>query len=239
MAKISVGVLSTFNHENQDWVIFKDRLEQWFLANDIVEQADDKSTGAKRRAILLSTLAECTYKLLRDLALPQQLGTLSYADVVLLLDGHFKPKVCGFAERNNFYSAMQFDNENLSDWAARVRGLALHCGFSAATLDETLRDRFVLGMVQGPERDRLFTEVMSCLTFSNALQTAESVRSARRGARAGAAGAAGPGAPAADKELGVHKMAASRAPASTGARPYVSTGVSCSACGYRGHSATN
>ncbi|XP_061715374.1 uncharacterized protein LOC133523707 [Cydia pomonella] len=238
MAKISVGVLSIFNHETHDWIIYKDRLEQWFVANDIAgETAEDKSASAKRRAILLSSLAECTYKLLRDLALPKELGNLNYADVVLLLDGHFKPKICGFAERNSFYSAVQSANETFSDWAARVRGLALHCGFSASTLDDTLRDRFVLGMVQGPERDKLFTEAMSSLTFSSALQTAENVRSARKGARAGATGASG--SSAADNELGVHKMAASRAPASAGARPTGSTGASCTICGYRGHSASD
>lgn len=105
MAKITVGALSSFSHEIQEWSIYKDRLEQWFLANDIAEETD--KLGSKRRAILLSNLAEATYKLVRDLALPKQVGVLSYDEVVNLLDGHFKTKKCTFAERYKFHSATQ------------------------------------------------------------------------------------------------------------------------------------
>lgn len=65
MSKVSVGLLSVFNHETQEWALYKGRLEQWFLANEIDDAAD--KSGAKRRAILLSSLAETTYRLIRDL----------------------------------------------------------------------------------------------------------------------------------------------------------------------------
>lgn len=41
MAKVSIGSLTMFNHEVQDWSVFKERLEQWFLANDILDTDDD------------------------------------------------------------------------------------------------------------------------------------------------------------------------------------------------------
>lgn len=69
MSKVSVGLINVFNHETHDWVLYKGRLEQWFLANDITDDVD--KSGAKRRAILLSSLAETTYRLVRDLALPK------------------------------------------------------------------------------------------------------------------------------------------------------------------------
>lgn len=181
MAKVTVGTLNTFNHQVQDWCIYKDRLEQWFLANDIVEDSD--KAGCKRRAILLSNLAESSYKLVRDLALPRQVTSLSYKEVVELFDGHFKAKKCTFAERSKFYNCAQYTGESLAEWAARVRGLATHCGFVAAHLDEQLRDRFVIGMNPGPERDTLFTKELSELTLNIALELAEGVQSARLGAR--------------------------------------------------------
>lgn len=67
-------------------------------------------------------------------------------------------------------------------WAARVRGLAVDCAFPAAGLNELLRDRFVLGMRQGPERDKLFTMDLAELTLSKALDTAQAIQSARVGA---------------------------------------------------------
>ena len=68
-------VLSRFNHELHDWGLYKGRLEQWFLANEVNNEVD--KSGVKRRAILLSSLVEDTYRLIRDLALPGDVGILS------------------------------------------------------------------------------------------------------------------------------------------------------------------
>ena len=136
-------------HELQEWALYKGRLEQSFLANDIGEE-EDKSE-AKRRAILLSSLSEATFRLARNLTLPTEVGTLSYSALIKLLDEHFQPVTCGFAERHSFYSAVQKSDESLAQWAARVRGLSMYSGFAAAALNEALRDRFVLGMAGGPE----------------------------------------------------------------------------------------
>ncbi|KAL0871747.1 hypothetical protein ABMA27_004250 [Loxostege sticticalis] len=243
MAKVTVGILTSFSHEVQEWSVYKARLEQWFLANDVV--ADSDKAGTKRRAILLSNLAESTYKLVRDLALPKEVGTLSYDEVVQLFDGHFRTKKCTFAERWKFHSATQHMGEGLSEWAARVRSLATHCGFKAEHLDEQLRDRFVLGLESGPERDTLFTKDLAELTLSSALDMAEGLRCARAGAHeslqrreaqmplqvlkvsmtAGAAAAAA-------RAGGVQQRGPASAPASA------PSGGRCSVCGYQGHQAS-
>lgn len=234
----------------QEWSVYKERLEQWFLANDI--GVDSDKAGCKRRAILLSNLAESSYKLVRDLALPRQVGTFSYDAVVELLDGHFKPKKCTFAERYRFHSATQHAGEGLAEWAARVRGLAMHCGFVAQHLDEQLRDRFVLGMESGPDRDKLFTKDLSELTLNKAIEIAEGVRSARIGAQetvqrseatqlhimkvttAEAQGATVRGAHSQRRSAAA--SAASSKPASA---ERTSSDNMCSACGYTGHQASS
>ncbi|XP_048489373.1 uncharacterized protein LOC125491431 [Plutella xylostella] len=236
MAKISVGTLTVFNHEVHDWIIYKDRLEQWFLANDV--ELEEK-TGNKRRAILLSSLAEQTYRLLRDLALPKEVGTLTYTSVITLLDSHFQPKKCGFAERSKFHGATQSSGESLAEWAARVRGLATHCAFGEAVFEDAIRDRFVLGLAPGPERDKLFTLEMEELTLSKALAMAEGVRCAREGSRQTAPGAAPPDPLHVFKMAAAPRTAAARAPGSTQAARDGGGGsagpVTCSACGYEGH----
>lgn len=243
MAKLAVGSLTTFNHENQDWSLYKDRLEQWFFANDI--GVVDEKSGDKRRAILLSNFAEPTYKLVRDLALPETVGTLSYVKVIALLDSHFDTKKCGFAERFKFYSATQRFGEDLAEWAARVRGLATHCGFQAAALGEALRDRFVLGMGPGPERDKLFTQKMDDLTLTGALDIAEAVRCARMGSQLTASDAV-PRDPlqvlkvyASPAQRPARRPAAAaprgRAPGGVGSPAGGLDATSCSACGYANH----
>lgn len=242
MAKVSLGLLSAFNHETQEWKLYKGRLEQWFLANDIDENSD--KSGAKRRAILLSSLAETTYRLATTLAAPKDIGTLSFVAVTTLLDDHFKIKKCSFAERHNFFSAIQMPDESFADWAARIRGLALHCAFTETSLEETLRDRFVLGMTGGPERDRLFTEPLEGLTVAKAVQLAESTRCARQGAQL-PAGPSGPAGPARPQLLDVHKLRAGPARDQRRSQgPEAAAGHSsqdprfkmqCSVCGYFGH----
>lgn len=229
MAKSSVGSLNVFNHETQDWTLYKGRLEQWFEASDVVESTD--KLGSKRRAILLSSLAETTYRLTRDLALPKDVGKLTYDEVVALLDGHFKVKKCGFAERFKFHCAIQESDETLSQWAARVRGLAMDCGFPTCCFENALRDRFVLGMAAGPERDRLFSEPMDQLVLQSALQLADSVRCAREGARQVAA----PAPPPPPAPLDVHRVQAGAAGRAAAPSTSSRSTEQCPVCGYNGH----
>lgn len=175
-----IGNLPTFDHEAQEWRIYHERLDQWFCANDITE-AGDKS-GVRRKAILLSALTESSYKLIRDLVHPKEITTCTYQQTIEALNTHFSPRKCVIAERHRFYCAVKNVDEGLKEWAARVRSLAAHCKFPS--LDETLRDRFVLGMQSGPARDRLFTEEAGTLTLAKAIDIAESICSAREASQA-------------------------------------------------------
>lgn len=176
----TVGIINIFDHSTQDWKIYKNRIAQWFLANNITLETD--KTGTRRRAILLSALTDGTYQLAADLALPRQLEDVPYETILALLDAHFTPTRCGFSERYRFYSATQQPGETYSQWAARLRGLTAYCRFN--DVEEALRDRFVMGMLPGPEKDKLFAEKVDTLTLSKAVELCESVRCARAGAAA-------------------------------------------------------
>ncbi|XP_048478435.1 uncharacterized protein LOC125488852 [Plutella xylostella] len=187
MANFILGPISTFDHHVQDWATFKSKFDQWLIANGVEEQTD--KTGAKRRAILLSALSDSTYQLANNLVLPKDLVTAPFEDIVKVLDVHFTPKRCGFAERHYFYSAAQQAGESHAQWAARLRGLAAHCNFKE--LEEALRDKFVMGLQSGPEREKLFAMEISELTLAKAVDVAESVRCARAAAASTAPGARG------------------------------------------------
>ncbi|KAM3956403.1 uncharacterized protein ACR2FA_009622, partial [Aphomia sociella] len=123
-------------------------------------------------------LSDISYRLVRNLAYPEDLEVLSFKKLVELLDSHFKPKHCTFADKAKFYAATRNPGETLGDWAARLRGLASQCDFGAA-LDTNLTDRFVIGLGSGPERDKLFEQNASKLSLSRALEIAEQAESAR------------------------------------------------------------
>lgn len=179
----TVGLFANFDHQQQDWSIYKNRLNQWFIANNIDDTAD--KAGVKRRAVLLSAFSENTYQLATNLALPGVLEEKSYKDVVKILDDHFTPKRCVFAERFHFYAASQRTGETPAQWAARLRGLAAHCSFQH--VQDALLDKFVMGLASGPEREKLFSQDASELTLAKAIDLAESVRCARAAASAIAA----------------------------------------------------
>jgi hypothetical protein len=211
------GMISTFDHTQQTWRTFKGKITQWFIANDI--DAIKDPLGVKRRAILLSALAECTYRLAADLALPKTIETVPYEDIVDLLDNHFTPKQIGFGERHKFYSATQLPTETASQWAARLRGLTAQCGFT--NVEEALRDRYIMGMLPGAEKEKLYVQDLAGLTLAKAVELVENLRSARAAAAASSN--------VAEHEL--YKIARSDSRSTNkGAK------VKCSVCGYSNHS---
>nr|XP_037870976.1 uncharacterized protein K02A2.6-like [Bombyx mori] len=204
----------------QTWKTWRCRLTQWFIANDINVVKDP--AGVKRRAILLSTLSESTYKLAADLVLPKEVQEVPYEDIVSALDNHFTPKSVGFGERHHFYAATQLPQETPSQWAARLRGLTSQCNFS--NVEEGLRDRFIMGMLPGVEKEKMYVQELAGLTFARAVELTESLRSARAAAAASAA------AETVVTEL--YKIG-KRSPTSV---PQ-SAKVKCSVCGYSNHKA--
>ncbi|XP_063393744.1 uncharacterized protein LOC134678921 [Cydia fagiglandana] len=216
MSSANFGVLDTFDHNVQSWNSYKGRLQQYFIANDIDNAKD--ATGIKRRAILLTALKEETYKLAADLVLPKQLDSVPYEDIIKLLDNHFTPKRVGFGERHKFYAAVQQAGETHTQWAARLRGLTAYCSFS--NVEEALRDRFIMGLLPGLEKEKLYAQNISELTLAKAVEFAENIRCARAGATA---------AGITPSSSDVYKIASNKQQNKSDEK------VKCSKCGYTNH----
>ena len=59
------GIVGEFKESEESWIQYVERLEQYFLANEITD-------GKKQRAILLSVCGSKTYGLLRDILQPKK-----------------------------------------------------------------------------------------------------------------------------------------------------------------------
>ncbi|KAJ8977378.1 hypothetical protein NQ317_015493 [Molorchus minor] len=79
-----IGHLQEFDPANSDWSVFKRRIDNYFVANNIT---DDKRKGA----ILLNVLNEEAYKLLYNLCLPEDPERKKYSELIPLLSEYFKP----------------------------------------------------------------------------------------------------------------------------------------------------
>ena len=143
------GSLSEYNPA-EDWVSYVERMDQYFLANDVNE-------AQKKRAILLSVVGDKTYKLIRDLVAPDKPTDKSYQELVDLLTSHLDPKPSVIVERFKFNSRFRRDGETAAQFLAELRNLAQYCDYGQS-LDDMLRDRLVCGINDGKIQRRLLAE---------------------------------------------------------------------------------
>lgn len=139
-----------FNQGVDDYLIYSERLEQFFTANNI---KDDVSKVAN----LLSVIGVQPYKLLRNLCFPDLPKDKKYDDLSAMLKKHFCPQVNVWRERKKFYDARQGDDESIGDWYAKVCSLAINCDFGAK-LTDVLKDKFATGIKKGTIFDRICEE---------------------------------------------------------------------------------
>jgi hypothetical protein len=93
-----------------------ERLQQYFLANDVVSEE-------KKWAILLSNCGPQTYQLLKNL-------------------DHYHPKPSIIVQRFSFHTQAQKQGETIVEYVAELKRLSEGCEFTAV-LNDMLRDRLV------------------------------------------------------------------------------------------------
>ncbi|CAH0551085.1 unnamed protein product [Brassicogethes aeneus] len=117
-----IGSIKEFNHQSSHFSVFKVKIEQFFLTNGIKEDQ-------RKRAILLNFMTDDTYILLRNLCVPDAPEKMTSEKLMESLSKHCTPVESYFTARLKFYGAKRGDEENVADWAARVRSLASGCKF--------------------------------------------------------------------------------------------------------------
>lgn len=80
------GSIGEFQQSAEDWVSYTERLEHYFTANGIAEDAEEK-----RRSILLSMYGATTYQLIRNLVSPGSPKGKTFAELVKLVQDHQHP----------------------------------------------------------------------------------------------------------------------------------------------------
>ena len=157
----TIGTLTEYKIGN-DWDSYKERKEQYFIANYIEDN--------KRVPVLLTVIGEQAYEILRGLCDPELPSNKSYTDLCKLLKEQFSKKVAIFKERIEFYDLKQYENETVKEFFVRLKNKAIECKFGAA-LNEVLKDRLVSGLKRGAILDRLCEEEHTA-SLDSLLQTA-------------------------------------------------------------------
>lgn len=86
-----------FHLGKDDWETYTERLELYFVANDIKTE--------KQAAVLLTKISPDTYKLVRDLCAPAKPSTKTFKELVKLINDHLNPKPSETMERCKFHQA--------------------------------------------------------------------------------------------------------------------------------------
>ena len=167
----TIGKIESFDDTNENWETYVERVEQFFLANNI---DDDHKVPT-----LLSLIGGKTYALLRDLLAPEKPATKSFQQIVTTLQEHLSPKPLEIAERFRFYKRNQHEGESILSYVAELRKLATHCNFGG-NLNEALRDRLVCGLRNMQIQKRLLSEAK--LKYSKAVEIAVAMETAIRDA---------------------------------------------------------
>ena len=167
-------IMSKFKeyHESDDWEMYVERLEFYFVANDITDEP-------KKKATLLSVCGAATYKLMCDLVAPAKPKDKTFKQLKEVIQKHLKPKPSVIVQRYKFNTRSQIQGESVAEFVANLRNIAKDCNFGAA-LSDSLRDRLVCGVGSERVQRRLLAEVD--LTFDNAFSIATAMEAAERNA---------------------------------------------------------
>ena len=111
------GVVSEFMYEAESFNEWVERLEQWFIANDI-------TGAAKKRALLLSNnIGARGYKLLRSLS-QNDPTSKTYSELKKLMMEHLHPKPNEIAQRYLFFKRDRRGGESVKGYVAELRKLS-------------------------------------------------------------------------------------------------------------------
>ncbi|KAL3974523.1 interleukin 1 receptor-like 1 [Sarotherodon galilaeus] len=134
----TIGLLTEFAEGDGDWIEYVERLECFFLANDISDEG-------KKRSVLLSACGARTYKLIRNLTTPRKPGDFSFKELVMLVQNHHCPKPSMIVQQFKFHTHSRKPGVSVAAYVAELRQLSEHCEFGGV-LDDMLCNRLVCGI---------------------------------------------------------------------------------------------
>ena len=217
------GAIGEFSPSQETWTENAERLEFYFEANDIREDA-----ASKKCAILLNVCGVATYKLFRTLAAPAKPSEVEYADLLKLMTEHVTQKPTVMVEWFRFHFRSQQPGETLTAFVSELRRLSEHCKFEAFR-EEILRDRLVCGIASGAIQRRLLAEaegltLQKALDISRAMEAADANLKTLQDPQH---------TPATDGHVDVHTIALPGRSDRGGPTP--TTETPCSRCGRKDH----
>jgi len=85
------GSLREFDQKSGDWKSYVERAQQYFLANDVEDGAQNSHVSDIARAILLSCVGDKTYRTIKDVLSPDFRADVEAATLIEKMTKYFQP----------------------------------------------------------------------------------------------------------------------------------------------------
>lgn len=166
---MSIGKIAEFNITTDNWRLYVERLEQYFIVNKI--------SSDLKVPTLITVMGADSYELLVNLCTPAKPNTKTFDEITAIMSRHLQPTPNELAERYKFRCRKQRQTESISEYVAVLKKMSKSCEFGVC-LEENLRDQLVCGIYNDTIRQRLFAE--SKLDFAKAYTLALSIEAAEK-----------------------------------------------------------
>ena len=111
---VTHGRIEEFNAQRDDWTSYTERLQEYFVANEVEE-------AAKQKAVLLRVVGAETYQLMRSLTAPQKPTEKSFEQLVTIVKEHHNPRPSVILQRFKFGSRKQKPRESIATFVSELR----------------------------------------------------------------------------------------------------------------------
>ena len=145
MATALLGQIESYDSAQEEWPQYVERLEQFFVVNEITDEAKSEKTWAT----FLSVVGRSSYTLLQSLIANQQIRpSNNWLKSSWSITVH---NLLKYLQCFRFTSHSRKEGESIADYVAE---LAEFCNYGE-TLDKMLRDRLVWGVRDASIRKKL------------------------------------------------------------------------------------
>lgn len=125
---------------------------EWHIRFSQYVKTNDKIDSTNETAFYITYVGKQAFRLLVDLAYPNDVTAMPVKDLQALLQKHLTPPNIEVVEREKFHNLVKKPEETYKNFALRVQRQAAKCSFGA-DLTTQLRDRLVAG-VRDPDLKR-------------------------------------------------------------------------------------
>ena len=186
MASTYLGGVGEFSSQKETFRQYVERMQMFFIANDIVEPegADQAEARGKvklrKKAIFLAEIGAEHYTTLSNLLAPEKPADKALDEIIAVLEKHYNPTPLEITESFHFGTRNQQQGESVSEYIVALKKLSIHCNYGEF-LTRALRDRFVCGLNDTSIQNKLLNA--SDLTFQKACEMANAMEMAGKQAK--------------------------------------------------------